>query len=126
MEQKFYYCKICGKIITLLNNPGPPTVCCGKEMVEMVAGTVDASKEKHVPEVKVNGNKVEVAVGAVLHPMTDEHYIEFIYLQTEKSGQAHLLKPGDEPKAVFCVAEGDKAVSVFEHCNLHGLWKTDL
>ena len=126
MEQKFFYCKHCGKILTLLVDPGVPTICCGEEMVELVAGTVDASREKHVPEVKVEGNKVEVVVGSVLHPMAEDHYIEFIFLQTEKGGQQHLLKPGDEPKAVFCVPEGDKAVAVFEHCNLHGLWKTEL
>ncbi len=29
---------------------------------------VDAAKEKHVPEVKVNGDTVEVCVGSVEHP----------------------------------------------------------
>ncbi|MCC7571256.1 desulfoferrodoxin, partial [Candidatus Micrarchaeota archaeon] len=36
------------------------------------------------------------------------------------------LKPGEEPKAVFEVADGDKALAVYEHCNLHGLWKTEV
>lgn len=126
MEQKFFYCKHCGKILVLMVDPAVPTICCGEEMVELVAGTVDASREKHVPAVKVEGNKVEVAVGSVLHPMAEEHYIQFIYLQTEKGGQYALLKPGGEPKAVFAVADGDKAIAVYEHCNLHGLWKTEL
>lgn len=50
-EQKFYYCAICGKIIGMIKDPGTPTICCGEEMTEIVANTVDAAYEKHIPVV---------------------------------------------------------------------------
>ena len=34
-----------------------------------------------------------------------------------------LPGPGDEPKAVFALVDGDKAVEAYAYCNLHGLWK---
>jgi len=55
--------------------------------------------------------------------MLPEHWIQWIYLQTEKGGQRVDLHPGEEPVAHFVLAEGDKVVAAYEYCNLHGLWK---
>lgn len=95
-------------------------------MNRLEANTVDAAREKHVPVVNVDGSKVSVRVGSVEHPMMDEHYIELIILETENSLQIRYLKPTDKPESVFSLADGDKAVAVYEYCNLHGLWKTAL
>ena len=119
---KFYKCETCGNIITKLNDSGVPVVCCGKPMTELVPGSVDAAQEKHVPAVTVSGNKVSVQVGEVEHPMLDEHYIQFIVLETATGFQKKTLKPGEKPVAEFVLAAGEKAVSVYEYCNLHGLW----
>lgn len=124
-DHKFYRCKHCGNIIGMLHNSGVPVVCCGEEMEEMVANTVDASKEKHVPAVSIIGNTVKVDVGTIPHPMEEKHYIQWIYLQTKKGGQRKCLKPGEEPAAVFAL-DNDEVVAVYEYCNLHGLWKTEL
>ena len=125
MEQKFLYCKHCGKVLIPGVDRDTPTICCGEEMVILKANSTDAAQEKHDPVVKFTDNKIEVAVGSVLHPMTPEHFIQFIYLQTEKGGQLKKLNPGDEPKAVFLIGE-DKPLVVYEFCNLHGLWKADV
>lgn len=122
MDPKFYYCKHCKKVLLLLVDSGTPTICCGEEMELLTANTTDAAQEKHVPVIKIDGDKVEVTVGSVPHPMVPEHYITFIYLLTEKGFRVSSLKPGDEPKAEFNVA-GDKVVAAYEYCNLHGLWK---
>ncbi len=124
-NQKFYICKHCGNLIGMLNDGGVPMICCGEPMSELVANTVDASKEKHVPVVTVEGSTVKVSIGSVPHPMTEEHSIQWVYLQTEKGGQRKCLNPGDAPEADFAVIE-DKPVAVFAYCNLHGLWKTDI
>ena len=92
---------------------------------ELVPNTTDAATEKHVPEVKVEGNKVTVTVGSVLHPMEEKHYIQWIYLQTKKGGQKKVLNPGDKPFAEFLLID-DEAVAVYEYCNLHGLWVKEL
>jgi len=95
-------------------------------MVEVVPGTVDAAREKHIPAVTVNGSTVEVAVGSVEHPMLDKHYIEWIILETNQGFQKKDLKPGDKPFAKFALAEGEVAVAAYESCNLHGIWKADI
>jgi len=125
-EAKFYICKHCGNIIELLNSSGVPVVCCGDEMDELIPGTVDASLEKHVPVVTVDGNTVTIKVGSVTHPMIPEHYIQWIYLKTVSGVHRKCLKPGEEPEAVFVLNEGEKPVTAFEDCNLHGLWKADI
>lgn len=94
-------------------------------MVTLKANTVDASKEKHVPVVTIDKHKITVNVGSVDHPMTSEHHISWIYLQTEKGGQRKSLAVGDKPHATFCL-DDDKPIAVLAYCNLHGLWKVDL
>ena len=123
MEQKFYKCSHCGNIIAKVKDMGVPVICCGEKMQEMIPGTVDASLEKHVPVYEIKDNVVTVSVGAVEHPMLNEHYIEWISLQTNKGNQRKVLNPGDKPTACFVLCEGEVVEAVFEHCNLHGLWK---
>ncbi|MGI6709860.1 MAG: desulfoferrodoxin family protein [Bacilli bacterium] len=124
-EQKFYYCDICGKIIGMVKDAKTPTICCGKPMTQIVANTEEASYEKHLPAVTVKGNEIHVSVGSVAHPMIPEHYIEWVYVQTEKGGQRKCFKAGEEPKVAFSVIN-DKPVAVYAYCNLHGLWKTEV
>ncbi len=122
-EQKFYICKHCGNIVNLVRSTGVPVVCCGEQMQELVPGTVDAAVEKHVPEYEVKDNKVYVKIGSVEHPMVPEHYIQWIWLQTQKGDQLVHLSPEQKPEAVFALTDGDKVEAVYEYCNLHGLWK---
>jgi desulfoferrodoxin ferrous iron-binding domain len=126
MTQRFFICEICGNMVGLIKSSGVPLVCCGQEMTELVGNSSDGAVEKHVPVVSVNGSSVTIDIGAVPHPMLEEHYIEWIYLKTEKGGQRKELKPGDEPKAEFIITDGDKALKAYAYCNLHGLWNTDI
>ena len=119
---KFYVCEHCGNIIEYVNDSGVPVICCGEKMKEIVPGSVDAAVEKHVPVVTVDGNKVEVFIGEVEHPMVDAHYIGWIAIETKQGMQRKYLKPGDKPTATFMLAEGDELVAAYEWCNLHGLW----
>lgn len=123
---RFYICRTCGNLVGLINNGGGKLVCCGKEMEELVPNTVDASTEKHVPVIEVEGNKVTVKVGSVAHPMLPEHFIQWIYLVTKDGAQRKCLEPGKQPEAVFALAEGDEVVGAYEYCNLHGLWKKEV
>ena len=123
---KFYVCETCGNVVTKLTSSGVPLKCCGKNMVELEAGVTDAAVEKHVPAVTVEGNVVKVAVGSVTHPMTDEHYISWVALETETGASVQWLTPGQAPEATFVLAEGQSAKAVYAYCNLHGLWKAEL
>ena len=120
---KFLRCKKCGKIIAIVNDTVVPTMCCGEAMEELIPGTTDAAQEKHVPVYEVNGNIVTVTVGSVEHPMTPEHYIQWIAIKTKNGNQRKILAPTDAPKATFAIIDGDEVEEVYEYCNLHGLWK---
>lgn len=124
MAIKFFKCNHCGNVIVKVVDAGVPVVCCGEKMVELVPNTVDASGEKHLPVVTVlDNNSIKVEVGSVHHPMLPEHHISFVYVETENGGIQVNLK--DKPEAVVYLGE-EKAVAVYEYCNLHGLWKTEL
>jgi superoxide reductase len=111
--------------VQLVTVGGGPLACCGKPMTELTPNTTDAAQEKHVPAVTIDGNKVTVQVGETIHPMTDEHHIEWIYVEGGACGQIAYLKPGEEPKAEFEVP-CCKPTAVYAYCNLHGLWKKEL
>ena len=123
MEMKFYRCAHCGKIIAVVKESGVPVMCCGQKMEEIVPGTTDAAAEKHVPVYEVKDNIVTVCVGSVAHPMVEEHYIEWVSLQTTGGNQRKALTPGQAPRVQFALCEGEEVVAVFAYCNLHGLWK---
>ena len=120
---KFYKCSVCGNIIGKIHDSGVPVVCCGKPMDHLEANTVEASFEKHIPDVKVEDGIVKVQVGSVAHPMLDVHYIEWVILETATGFQKKDLKPGEAPEADFAVTE--PVLAAYEYCNLHGLWKAE-
>ena len=119
---KFYQCAHCKNIIVYAYNKGVPVFCCGEKMKELVAGAVDAAKEKHVPVAVREGNLVKVAIGEIAHPMSEEHHIAFIALETNKGFQKIDLAHDEKAEAVFALGPGEEPVAVYEYCNLHGLW----
>ena len=100
-------------------------VCCGQKMTHLEAGVVEASREKHIPVAVVENGTVNVSVGSVEHPMSKEHSIEWIYLETSMCGHRVCLSPDSAPSASFRLAEGEHPVRVYAYCNLHGLWMSE-
>jgi len=125
MKTKFYICEHCGNIIGKIQDSGVSVVCCGQKMKALVPNTVEASGEKHLPVASIEDGVVTVNIGSVDHPMVDEHFIQWVYLETERGGQRKALKPGEAPNVKFWLGD-DKPVAVYEYCNLHGLWMTEL
>lgn len=118
-----YKCEVCGNIVEVLHGGIGELVCCNKPMVLQNENTVDAALEKHVPIIEKTENGYKVTVGEVPHPMTEDHYIEFIELIADQVVYRKELNPGDEPVAEFCVKADN--VTAREYCNLHGLWKKE-
>ena len=112
MKDIFYRCEVCGNMVALIKSGGGTLACCGQDMTKLVANTVDASQEKHVPDVKIDGKKIMVQVGSVEHPMVSEHYIEWIAIVTDNGIERINLSPGDEPKAIFAGKEGSVDVLI--------------
>lgn len=117
-----YKCNICGNIVEVLHSGGGDLSCCGAPMEQLQENSVDAATEKHVPVIEKTDAGYKVSVGSVAHPMTDEHYIEWIELVAGEESYRKFLKPGDSPEAVFVVSAD--SVIARAHCNLHGVWKS--
>ncbi|MBQ2450939.1 MAG: desulfoferrodoxin [Lachnospiraceae bacterium] len=123
---KFFKCNQDKTIFTLMKSGAPSTTCNHAEFEELVPGTTDGAAEKHVPVIKVEGNRVTVLIGEVEHPMTEEHYIEWITLETKKGMQTVYLDPkGGKPHAEFLLTDADEVIAAYEYCNIHGLWKAE-
>jgi len=118
---EIYKCEVCGNIVEVLHGGKGELVCCDEPMVRYKENTVDASVEKHVPVIEMMKDGIKVKVGKVPHPMTEEHWIEWIELLADGTAYRQFLKPGIAPEATFPVVA--KKVSAREYCNLHGLWK---
>ncbi|MDD3117646.1 MAG: desulfoferrodoxin [Victivallales bacterium] len=97
-------------------------VCCGEPMQLMQEQTADKTKEKHVPLLSGNGNGTKVVVGCTPHPMTEEHYIEWIEVINGSYVNRKYLRPGDAPEAEFYVPLQENLI-VRSYCNKHGLWR---
>jgi superoxide reductase len=123
---EFYKCAVCGKIVAMVKDGFGDVVCCGEPMEKLLPNTSDGAGEKHVPVAKMEGNVLSVMVGAVEHPMSAEHHIEWIALETSLGNQRKILKPTEKPEAKFALLPDEKVKAVYEYCNLHGLWKLDM
>jgi len=120
---EIYKCEVCGNIVEVLNGHNGTLVCCGQPMVLKKEDSVDAAAEKHVPVAETVPNGIRVTVGSVEHPMTENHYIEWIEILADNKIYRKYLNPGEKPQAEFCV-KAEKIIAR-EYCNLHGLWKTN-
>ncbi len=125
MDNRFFICEHCGNIVGMIHDAGVPMMCCGQRMTKLEPGTKEAAVEKHIPVVEFDGKTVKAVVGEVTHPMTEEHSITWVYLQTDRGGQRKALKPGDAPEVTFAIAD-EKPIAVYAYCNLHGLWKAEV
>lgn len=123
---KFYRNKKTGNIITFLQSSDASEMCCSQETEELIPGSVDASAEKHVPVVTRSGSTVTVNIGSAAHPMLSAHFIQWIAMETSQGSQIKYLKPDTPPQVSFALAEGEEVTAVYEYCNLHGLWKTEM
>ena len=115
----FFKCNECGKFLAAVDQD----MKAPEGYTAVDANSTDAATEKHVPVVELqrDGHVINVTVGEVEHPMTAEHYIEWIALEAEGRLEFHYLKPGQTPTTFF--AGGVKSGTVYAYCNLHGLWK---
>lgn len=122
---KFWRCNHCGNFFYTVHDGGVTPVCCGEPMELVQADSTDAALEKHVPQVTREGDRLFVQIGSVEHPMLDEHYIEWAAVADPEGNVAFkYLKPGQKPQLTFDV-EGIEHGTVYEYCNLHGLWKSE-
>jgi superoxide reductase len=119
-----YKCELCGNMVEVLNGGEGQLVCCDQPMNKLDEKTADAATEKHVPVIEKIDGGYKITVGSTLHPMEGDHYIQWIELIADGMSYRQFLNPGDEPSAEFLVEAA--TIGAREHCNKHGLWKSEL
>ena len=116
-------CNSCGAIVEVINDchcENCGIQCCGKVMEKITPNSVDASFEKHIPTYEVVGSYIVVSVN---HVMEDEHFIEYIALDSDSVCAKKYFKAGEIAKAVFPYIPGSK---LYGYCNKHGLWSVEV
>lgn len=125
MEEKFYFCNTCGNLLFTAIASGVIPFCCGDEMTLLKPNTQDGAKEKHVPQVThIAPGKLRVSVGSEPHPMTPDHNIRFICLETTEGILIRYFEPGTPCEAEICY--NGRPLSVYAYCNIHGLWQATI
>lgn len=123
MKTMLFRCPVCGNVIMKVIDGGVIPSCCGKQMEELHANVSDGKSEYHVPVVECeHDNKAKIRIGKDLHPMSADHYIQFVCVETCCSMQIHFFKPDDKPQIELCA--DCRITAVYAYCNIHGLWKT--
>jgi len=97
-----------------------------KDAKEIVPNSINAAEEKHLPVVTISGSTVTVNVGNVEHPMTEEHSITTVILETQNGGQYKFLPHDGTPVVHFELYSTEKPIAAYAYCNLHGLWKVEI
>ena len=117
---QIYKCNICGNLVQVLIEGDGNLVCCGQEM-ELMGIQYDTNElgEKHTPKIEIKDGKKYVNV--IGHPMTQEHYIQFIETYSKNKDELHLkfFNPSDTPEME---AKLDGEFNSIEFCNIHKLW----
>ena len=119
---RFFICEHCNNIITFVEDSGVPVMCCGQKMTELVAKHDGCGTGKACSGRRRDGDKLIVSVGSVEHPMTEEHHIAWIAVETKNGSQIKYLDHTGAPKVEFALG-GEDVEAVYAYCNLHGLWK---
>lgn len=123
---KFYKCAKCGRVLVNVQDTGKDIECCGEKMTMIVAGTSDGSVEKHLPVWSYENGVLWVRVGTQEHPMSEEHHIAWIAVETKSGYQLKFLKHCCYPEVQFALIPYDEVVHVYSYCNIHGLWSSSV
>lgn len=120
VKLQIYKCNICGNLVQVLQEGDGNLICCGEEM-KLMGIQYDTSEvgEKHTPKVELKDGKKFVNV--IGHPMTDEHYIQFIETFSKDKNELHLkfFKSNEVPEME---SKLDGEFNSIEYCNIHHLW----
>ena len=134
MSVKFgiYKCNICGNIVQVFEGGAGELICCGEEM-ELLSTQYEENEigEIHVPETETvhegceTGTCTEATyVSLSKHPMTKEHYIQFIEVMNQNKNEIRIKFFKPEETAKYNITGFCENPSALELCNIHGLWRS--
>lgn len=118
---KFYKCKNTNEILIKIKECN--STCSNENMEELKVNSCEMGKEKHLPEISFSSNLMNICVGSDLHPMSNDHLIEWVFIEYPNGGEFVYLN--NEPNVVVSLV-GREAKKVYAYCNQHGLWVREL
>ncbi len=121
-----YKCNVCGNIVEMVHTGIGQLVCCGEPMQLMEEKDKEEGTEKHLPVVEKIDNNIKIKVGSVEHPMTTEHYIEWIEIIFNGKVGKKFLHPNEKPEVEFEFKNIPENFEIRAYCNVHGLWKAGI
>ncbi len=125
MEEKFYFCDSCGNLMIAAIDSGVVPNCCGEEMSLLTPNVTDSYKDKHMPVVCCTSeHSINVKVGETPHPMTAQHHIRFVCLETSEGFVVRYLDVDSAPEV--CIRFNGKPIAIYAYCNVHGLWRAEI
>ena len=126
VEEK-YECLVCGNVVEVKTVGSGTLTCCNKPMDLLMNDLkVDNLKNIHSPVIEIKGDKeIFVKIGKTPHPMTPNHYIQWIEISVDGALYTKSLNHWDKPEATFKINVGKK-ISVRARCNLHNVWKVTI
>ncbi len=120
---EIYKCSICGNMVEMIETWIWTLVCCGKNM-DLQSDEIKAEwQEKHIPVIEKTTDWILIKVWSNPHPMTAEHYIQWIQIITPTQTYKKFLSPDSIPQAIFHIQ--DEEFEVRAYCNIHWLWKNN-
>jgi desulfoferrodoxin (superoxide reductase-like protein) len=81
----------------------------------------------HVPAISVSDGTATLVVGTTVHGMSEAHHITAVWVR-DQTGMVIFYKAfatdgSEAPLVAFPVPVGSRALTPYEHCNLHGTWR---
>lgn len=124
---EIYKCIVCGNIVEVLHSGPGELVCCGQKMHLLIEKKQEQGlEEKHLPVIIQENDFIKVQVGEIEHPMTNEHHIEWIEVQTRNKIIRKALNLDEKPIILISDEKIMDIERIRAYCNLHGLWETIL
>ncbi len=122
-KNDLYRCAHCDIIVEVFHAGKGKMMCCGQAMDLLEENTTEAAVEKHVPVIEKTADGYKISVGSVEHPMTEEHYIEWIEVLNGDRKRVFHLNPTDKPVVEVKCDKDCSSIVARAYCNLHGHWK---
>jgi len=122
----FYRCSVCGNIVMKILDGDQPLSCCGQAMQKLIPNRANASEDSHVPVVAYVGRNLSVSIGVIPHPMTQDHYIQWVFMESSRGGQLCYMEPNKAPETNFILENGVVPYCVYAYCSQHMLWKHEI
>ena len=126
---KYYKCQHCGNLVRTIEDGGVVPMCCGEPMTLLPYSEFNDAHwiTYKVDESPIDFKRIMICIGKnSYHPMSIEHYIVFIDLETSKGIHTYFLRPGNVPCVQFFIRKNETILTIYTYCNVHGLYKLDM